>query len=149
MKRRDGFTLLELLVVVGLIGILMALVLPAIIKAKDRGKDKRITTNAKALESAIDGYKLRYHKYPAKNSDLELGEDVTYGKDSKDNNEVIDKLAFPPDGSGSDDAFLDLSDYIIDKNGNALKTAPPDGEQYKITLDINADYLPSGGVKVE
>ncbi len=150
MKRSAGFTLLELLVVVGIIGLLMALLLPAIIKVKDNGKKKRAEVNARAIVSAIDGYKLRYHKFPANNTDLSAGQDVTYGLGGDDNKAVFDKLANPPDGNpDEDDAFIDMSDFIVDAAGNVLKSAPPDGEQYKITLDLDGDYEPSGGVKVE
>ena len=148
MKRRDGFTLLELLVVIGLITLLMALLLPAIVKVKDSGQKKRAEVNARAIASAVDGYKLRYHKFPAKNADLEAGRDVTYGAGGDNNKIVFDKLENPPDGSpGVDDAFIDLSDFPKDASGNLV--AKVGGVQFRITLDINADYTPSGGVKVE
>jgi len=143
--KRGGFTLLELLIVIGLITLLMALLLPAIIKAKDAGKKQRIAANTKAIVSAIDGYKLRYHEWPAKTSDLRAGKDVTYGTSGHDNSVVFDKLVNPPNG----EPFISLSDFIVDKSGNVLKAPLPDGAQYKITLDINADYSPSGGIKVE
>ena len=148
--KSGGFTLLELLIVIGLITLLMALLLPAIIKAKDNGQKQRIASNARVIASAIDGYKLRYHKWPAKDSDLSAGKDVTYGSVGNDNKVVFEKLVNPPDGTPSqDEALVDLSDFIVDKSGNVLKGPPPDGKQYKITLDINADYSPSGGIKVE
>jgi prepilin-type N-terminal cleavage/methylation domain-containing protein len=148
--KSGGFTLLELLIVIGLITLLMALLLPAIIKAKNSGQKQRTASNAKAIVAAIDGYKLRYHKWPAKNSDLETGRDVTYGSDGKDNKIVFDKLVNPPDGNPNQgEALIDLSDFIVDKSGNVLKAPLPDGKQYKITLDINSDYSPSGGIKVE
>ena len=148
MHKRNGFTLIELLVVIGLIGVLMALLLPAIIKAKNTGKEKRVASNAKVITSSINAYKLRYHKWPAKKSDLVAGEDVTYGTDGRDNHLVIDKLIRPPDGGGasSDEAVIDLSDFIVDKSGNILKE--PGGPQYRIRLDIDGDYSPSGGVDV-
>ena len=151
MKRKlGGFTLLELLIVIGLITLLMALLLPAILKSKNKGDAQRIESNSMAIIAAIDGYKLRYHKWPAKNSDLEAGNDVTYGSDGHDNKIVFDKLANPPDGNPNEgEALIHLSDFIVDKSGNVLKGPLPDGKQYEITLDINADYSPSGGIKVE
>jgi hypothetical protein len=127
----------------------MALLLPAIMESKTHGEDERIRINSKAIVAAIDGFKLRYHKWPADNGDLGQGEDVTYGTSGHDNHLVFDKLVNPPDGNpGADDALIDLSDFIVDKSGNVLKGPLPDGEQYKITLDINADHTPSGGISV-
>jgi len=111
---------------------------------------KRIEANARALVTAINAYKLRYHAWPAGDTDLSKGKDVTYGEDGHDNHLVVDKLVRPPDGSSKDEPFIDPSDFIMDGYGNVLKE-PPDGnmkKQYKITLDLDGDYSPSGGVKV-
>ena len=146
MRRRCGFTLLELLVVVAIMGVLMGVLLPAILKVKNKRKEKRAAIQAKAIASAVDAYRLRYHKWPASEGDLEDGKDVTYGTPSDNNRVVFKMLEFPPDGSpGGDDAVIDMSDYRIDSNGNVLNAW---GEQFRITLDLNGDYLPSGGVAV-
>ena len=170
MKRKNGFTLLELLIVVGLMGILMALLLPALIKVKDTGSEKRIEVNAKAILVGVNIYKQRYHKWPADTDDLENGVDVYYGSRSDphelyesegnavqgnnkikwaNNNSVIfNRLVRPPDGSGSDAPCIDLSDFIVDGNGNVLMRPGEDEEQYRITFDLDGNYTPSGGTAV-
>ena len=84
IKNRRGFTLLELLVVIGLIGLLMSLLLPAILKSKDSGQDKRIEAGGDAIVTAINAYRLRYHKWPADKKELENGKDAYYGTDPQE-----------------------------------------------------------------
>ena len=146
MRRRRGFTLLELLVVIAIMGVLMGLLLPAILKVKNKSKEKRANIQAKAIASSVDAYRLRYHKWPARTSDLQAGNDVTYGTSGRNNSIVFRLLEFPPDGNpGGDDAVIDMADFRADANGNVLNAW---GKQFRITLDLNGDYSPSGGVSV-
>jgi len=143
MRRRRGFTLLELLVVIAIMGVLMGLLLPAILKVKNKSKEKRANIQAKAIASSIDAYRLRYHEWPARTSDLNKGEDVTYGDPGNNNSVVFNLLENPPDGG---DSVIDMGDFRVDPNGNVLNAW---GKQFRITLDLNGDYIsPPGGVSV-
>lgn len=57
MKRRNGFTLVELIVVVLILGILAAIAAPKIINNADKAGDSSIATTLGAIRDAIELYK--------------------------------------------------------------------------------------------
>lgn len=66
LKRRRvrGFTLLEMMVVVMIIGLLAAMVVPNLLRNKDRANQKKAQSDIVALESALDLYYLDHNRYP-------------------------------------------------------------------------------------
>jgi prepilin-type N-terminal cleavage/methylation domain-containing protein/prepilin-type processing-associated H-X9-DG protein len=56
LPSRTGFTLIELLVVVGIIGVLAGLVLPALSRAKERGRSIKCLSNLKQIGLGMVSY---------------------------------------------------------------------------------------------
>ncbi|MGL5968975.1 MAG: type II secretion system major pseudopilin GspG [Kluyvera sp.] len=63
-RRSRGFTLLEMMVVVMIIGLLAAMVVPNLLRNKDRANQKKALADIVALESALDLYYLDHNRYP-------------------------------------------------------------------------------------
>ncbi len=57
MLNIKGFTLIELMVVVVIIGILAAIALPNFFSIQDRAKETEIKSNVHAIQLAVEGYK--------------------------------------------------------------------------------------------
>ena len=59
-RRGGGFTLIEMMIVIVIIGVLMALILPALSAARVRANETRVITEIKQLEAAIAAFKAKY-----------------------------------------------------------------------------------------
>ena len=67
--RAAGFTLVELLVVISIIGILMGLAIPAIFSAVSTAKSTAMKMELNSLETAVQKYQEKYGDYPPDFSD--------------------------------------------------------------------------------
>jgi type IV pilus assembly protein PilA len=59
-----GFTLIELMIVVAIIGILAAIAIPNFVKFQCRSKQSEAKTNLKAMYVAYQGYYSEFSNYP-------------------------------------------------------------------------------------
>ena len=64
MKKNRGFTLLEIMVVIVILGLLAGLVVPNVMGSADQAKGQKVVTDITQLETALKQYKLDVGRYP-------------------------------------------------------------------------------------
>ena len=90
-KKSKGFTLIEIMVVVVIIGLLATMILPRVLGRQEEAFVAKAKSDIRALTSALKLYKLDNFKYPSTSDGLEVL--VSGGKDGKG---YIDRLPTDP-----------------------------------------------------
>ena len=64
MRAKSGFTLVEILIVVVILGILAAIVIPQFTSASTEAKESALVSNLQAIRSQIELYKIQHNDIP-------------------------------------------------------------------------------------
>ncbi len=116
-KRRGGFTLVEIMIVVAIIALLAAIAVPGFLRARKRSQASKILNDLRLIDAAVDQYAIEYNKsstnpaVPVQAWTAYLKKDTslyTSGRDLFSNEygpQTVDKLPSVPA-----DTFATLSD---------------------------------------
>ena len=72
MRNSQGFTLLEVMIVVTILGIIAAIAMPSLIDALDRGHQTSTMADLRTIGGALERYAYDHHRYPVADELKEL-----------------------------------------------------------------------------
>lgn len=75
-KNQEGFTLLELLVVIGIIGLLASILVVNLTSTRKRARDTKRIADVRNLQTAAEDYYGKNGKYPVTIGDLVTGQQI-------------------------------------------------------------------------
>lgn len=71
IKRSGGFTLIEIMVVIVILGVLAALVVPNVMGRAGEARMKAATVDLRAIQTALDMYRMDNFVYPSSDQGLQ------------------------------------------------------------------------------
>ena len=139
LKEEEGFTLVELIVVVMMIGILSSIAIPQFMTAADKAKQKEATGIVAALIKASTAYQTEYGSLPTTAGDIEEYAkfqqcDPSKGNLAKEGGKLCKKEIPIPVGATLKSFTSPSGHYLIDfdgeTNGRFRVKANPNGDPY-------------------
>lgn len=134
-KHQSGFTLLEVMVVIAILGLIAAMIVPNVIGQSDQAKVKLAKTNMAGIANALDLYKLDNHKYPTTAQGLDAL--VHQPADVKNWNPAGYLKSAPVDPWGNPYTYISPG---LDGNGYDLYSLGEDGAEGGTGFDADLSY---------
>jgi prepilin-type N-terminal cleavage/methylation domain-containing protein len=132
-KRQSGFTIVELLIVIVIIGILATLVIVTFSGIQQRARDTQRKTDINALQSHVEAYYANFGNYPT----LANINDDTWRNDNMkglDPETLVDPKGTQKLGTA---ATANQYGYVVTPSGCDNTTTPCDG--FTLSADLESD----------
>ncbi len=123
IRQQKGFTLLELLIVIVIIGILIALVLPNLINGPVRARDVRRKEDLNGISSGLEQYYNDNSLYPATLAQL-TGTTPPYLKEIPKDPKTNADYTYTPLPAGGPYTSFTLQATLENKNDKAINVQP-------------------------
>ncbi|MCL5666950.1 MAG: prepilin-type N-terminal cleavage/methylation domain-containing protein [Patescibacteria group bacterium] len=140
IQKQPGFTLLELLIVIAIIGILSSIVFLSINNARVRGRDAKRIGDMRQMVSSLEQYYIQNGFYPTGTASIASPGSLLSGSDALNGSQepltpgyiaTIPVAPAPADGSCAGNSGRNGNSYWYD--------AAPDGSFYTITFCLGKD----------
>jgi len=129
MNRNRGFTLVEILIVVIILGILAAIVIPQFTEASNDARESALASDLQTLRSQIELYKIQHLELYPGDDDGDGAEDAA--------GDFVSDLIGRTDQDGTANASGAYGPYLQNFPGNPFK----DGDN---TVKVESDYTGRG-----
>lgn len=144
MKQKQTFTLVELLVVIGIIAILAGLVIPAVIRAQQQGRITQAKSDMANILLALKGVESTYNKMVAPESGSTTTSTTTYSFDGEEVSKGSGKFSNCITLGGGNDTDVDAYDCFIAELSVPNKVSAPNINKRKIKfLDPSPKFDPT------
>ena len=125
-NKQKGFTLLEIMVVIVILGVLASMIVPNLMGNKEKADRQKVVSDVIALENALDMYKLDNGSYPSTDQGIEaLVSEPSGSPEPRNYREGGYIKRLPQDPWGND--------YVLNNPGEHGKidilSVGPDGEE--------------------
>ncbi|WP_341502770.1 type II secretion system major pseudopilin GspG [Gallaecimonas sp. GXIMD4217] len=124
-RRQGGFTLLEIMVVIVILGILASMIVPNVLGNKEQADQQKVVSDIRALESSLDMFKLDNSRYPDTEQGLEALVSDPGGLRKYKEGGYIKRL--PKDPWGNDYIYLNPGEQS--RSGYDLYSLGADGQE--------------------
>jgi general secretion pathway protein G len=134
LQNNQGFSLIELMIVIGILGLLIGLVGPRLIANFDKAKVETTRVNMKSIATTLKNYRLDCGSYPTTEQGLEaLIAKPSQGPECKNYapGGYMDKKAAPKDA-------WDM-DFLYTSDGNTFEIKSLGADKKAEGADYNAD----------
>jgi len=132
-RRRDGFTLIEMLAVIAIMMILAGLILTGLSLARERAKSLRARRDVAQLITAWTAYFAEYHRFPP--MDYVSGNSVTNGNQILTGSNVVQILRGLENHNGQNPRLIPYMDF----HPKTTRFPDPWDNLYRIIWDDDND----------